>query len=417
MNCNSNKVPLSSVKSGKNCYSNCTNKNIYIKCRQIQIPSGQEILGVEGDKGSNKRVFILPSVNESDIDLTDKIFTIVSINSNKKINRNEISTDNITISGNSISILWEPTTEELSVDGNLILQIEASGENFQWSTLPALFIISNSINEDMIISSDNTNSKVHSNSVKVVNCNSNKTQIINSSSSSTCGSPCAKKEIYIKCREIKIPSGQEVLGVKGDNNSVEVKFVLPSVNESDIDLTNKKFYIVSVNSNNQKYKKEVDSDNINISGNSIVITWKPSIYELGTSGKLNVQIEAVDDEFQWSTYPGTFLIEKSIDDSVLDYPDILFDYNLLMNKPKINSVELIGNRSLEELGIVNDKNFYYKQLTSSDVWVITHNLNKYPSVTVLDSSGTEVVGDIHYDSENQCTLTFKGAFKGSATLN
>lgn len=64
-----------------------------------------------------------------------------------------------------------------------------------------------------------------------------------------------------------------------------------------------------------------------------------------------------------------------------------------------------------------DKNFYFTQTTASNTWVITHNLNKYPSATVIDSAGTEVVGNITYNSLNQITITFSGAFKGSATLN
>lgn len=64
-----------------------------------------------------------------------------------------------------------------------------------------------------------------------------------------------------------------------------------------------------------------------------------------------------------------------------------------------------------------DKNFYFTQTTASDTWIITHNLNKYPSATVIDSAGTEVVGNITYNSLNQITITFSGAFKGSATLN
>lgn len=64
-----------------------------------------------------------------------------------------------------------------------------------------------------------------------------------------------------------------------------------------------------------------------------------------------------------------------------------------------------------------DKNYFYTQSTASDVWEITHNLNKYPSVTIIDSSGNEVIGDVEYNSINQVTLTFAGAFKGTATLN
>ena len=46
-----------------------------------------------------------------------------------------------------------------------------------------------------------------------------------------------------------------------------------------------------------------------------------------------------------------------------------------------------------------------------------HNLNKFPAVSVIDSAGNEVIGDIIYDDENQVTLKFEGGFKGTATLN
>lgn len=96
---------------------------------------------------------------------------------------------------------------------------------------------------------------------------------------------------------------------------------------------------------------------------------------------------------------------------------IIKDYEKLKNKPQINGVELIGNKSLEDLGIVNDKSFFFVQDQALSTWVIVHNLNKYPSVSVIDSAGTEVIGDIFYDNMNQVTITFKGAFKGKATLN
>lgn len=84
------------------------------------------------------------------------------------------------------------------------------------------------------------------------------------------------------------------------------------------------------------------------------------------------------------------------------------------------SAALSANQGYVLNSLINqkqDKNFYFTQTTATDTWVITHNLGKYPSVTVIDSAGTEVVGDINYDSLNQITITFSGAFKGSATLN
>lgn len=93
------------------------------------------------------------------------------------------------------------------------------------------------------------------------------------------------------------------------------------------------------------------------------------------------------------------------------------DYNKLKNQPQINEVTLSGNKKLEDLGIINDLNYVHNQTTASDVWVVKHNLNKYPSVTIVNSAGDEVIGDVFYDSVNQVTITFVGAFKGKATLN
>ena len=53
----------------------------------------------------------------------------------------------------------------------------------------------------------------------------------------------------------------------------------------------------------------------------------------------------------------------------------------------------------------------------SDTWVITHNLGFYPNVTVIDSGGSEVEGDIVYQGLNVLTLTFSAAFSGVAYLS
>ena len=93
------------------------------------------------------------------------------------------------------------------------------------------------------------------------------------------------------------------------------------------------------------------------------------------------------------------------------------NYEKLRNKPSINGIELIGDMTASDLGIQEDKTFYFEQNEALDTWIIVHNLNKYPAVSVIDSSGSEVIGEVTYDSINQITITFKGAFKGKATLN
>ena len=64
-----------------------------------------------------------------------------------------------------------------------------------------------------------------------------------------------------------------------------------------------------------------------------------------------------------------------------------------------------------------DAFFQFTQSLPSDTWVITHALNKYPSVVVVDSGGNVIVGGIEYDSISQITVTFGGAFSGKAYLN
>ena len=93
------------------------------------------------------------------------------------------------------------------------------------------------------------------------------------------------------------------------------------------------------------------------------------------------------------------------------------NYNDLSNKPSINGVILVGNKTGAELGIVNDKNFVYVQATSSNIWEITHDLNKYPAVTVVDSGGSVVIGEIVYIDKNNVRITFASAFSGKAYFN
>lgn len=64
-----------------------------------------------------------------------------------------------------------------------------------------------------------------------------------------------------------------------------------------------------------------------------------------------------------------------------------------------------------------DKTFTFTQGSPSATWVVTHNLNKYPSVTVVDSAQTEVIGSVDYDSLNEVTITFAAAFSGYAYFN
>lgn len=64
-----------------------------------------------------------------------------------------------------------------------------------------------------------------------------------------------------------------------------------------------------------------------------------------------------------------------------------------------------------------DKNFRYTQNVPSDFWVINHNLDKYPSVSISDSAGTIVEGDVTYIDKNNITIKFSAPFSGFADFN
>ncbi len=70
------------------------------------------------------------------------------------------------------------------------------------------------------------------------------------------------------------------------------------------------------------------------------------------------------------------------------------------------------------INALGDKTFVYQQTNAATlVWTITHNLGKRPSISIVDSAGSNVVGEVNYTSNNDLTITFSSAFKGTAYLN
>ena len=61
--------------------------------------------------------------------------------------------------------------------------------------------------------------------------------------------------------------------------------------------------------------------------------------------------------------------------------------------------------------------FEWDQNSASAQWNINHNFGCHPSVTIVDSSGREVWGDVQYIDQNNVQLNFQSAFGGKAYLN
>lgn len=72
---------------------------------------------------------------------------------------------------------------------------------------------------------------------------------------------------------------------------------------------------------------------------------------------------------------------------------------------------------LADVAEVIGETYTHNQLVPSATWLITHNMSGFPSVTVFDSAGSQVIGAVSHTSDMQLQLTFSAAFAGIAYLN
>lgn len=65
---------------------------------------------------------------------------------------------------------------------------------------------------------------------------------------------------------------------------------------------------------------------------------------------------------------------------------------------------------------IESRSYSYTQVVPANLWTVTHNLNKYPSVSISDSAGNEIFGDVKYTSLNDITISFTCEITGTAYL-
>lgn len=67
-------------------------------------------------------------------------------------------------------------------------------------------------------------------------------------------------------------------------------------------------------------------------------------------------------------------------------------------------------------GSIKFKHTHVQSVATTE-WNIIHDLNCHPSVTIVDATKTEVIGDVTYTDLNSLTVRFSAAFSGEAYLN
>jgi len=61
--------------------------------------------------------------------------------------------------------------------------------------------------------------------------------------------------------------------------------------------------------------------------------------------------------------------------------------------------------------------FIFTQAVAAAVWNVSHNLGKFPSISVVDTANTVVIGQYEYTDNNNVIITFSAGFAGKAYLN
>jgi hypothetical protein len=64
-----------------------------------------------------------------------------------------------------------------------------------------------------------------------------------------------------------------------------------------------------------------------------------------------------------------------------------------------------------------DKDFVFTQVAPSTNWSIQHDMDKFPSVSVVNNNNVLMYGNITYVDKNNLTINFSAGFSGKAYLN
>lgn len=94
--------------------------------------------------------------------------------------------------------------------------------------------------------------------------------------------------------------------------------------------------------------------------------------------------------------------------------------NIYQDTPNVVTVDqdapnLVVVRSTSPSNTLTNR-LEFTQGTASATWVITHALGGKPQVTIVDSAGTLVFGEVQYIDNTQITVLFSAAFSGKAYL-
>lgn len=193
---------------------------------------------------------------------------------------------------------------------------------------------------------------------------------------------------------------REIVEVRKSNSSglerreifIDARDISESGNLEDRGLTKLSEYDYVVNTestvlnNNLEYERDWNIGDLvtvksNFSKNNLRVTEVREIYE----GKLTVEI-----------------VVGTVEGNVLE--------RINNNISNMQNETSTGDRG-------GDRSYTFNQISPKELWKIPHGLGKFPSVTITDSAGSVVLGEINHIDKNNVELDFTAAFSGIAYLN
>lgn len=76
-----------------------------------------------------------------------------------------------------------------------------------------------------------------------------------------------------------------------------------------------------------------------------------------------------------------------------------------------------GLSGVQEEDVAELVSYRHQQGAVSDQWLINHNLNFYPNVTIYDSGGSMVEGTVTHANAVSLTISFSDSISGVAYLS
>ena len=72
---------------------------------------------------------------------------------------------------------------------------------------------------------------------------------------------------------------------------------------------------------------------------------------------------------------------------------------------------------LSKYSAAGDKHHTHIQSSASATWTVAHNLNKKPSVSIVDSADNVIIGQVEHTNLNNLTITLSAPTSGKAYIN